>query len=389
LWIEDCGLSIERQSPPVDSAFPSRSTINNPQSSRYGGNSMPPLPPLKDILEVFQLTVLPAASGAALVMCAFLGLARVLAGLGSVVGSVIPYFRSDSRFDSTDRPTFGQRVAPIASAAAIAFAFLWANFTLTNLKGPDQPTWANTTRLVPWVPEANAPGWHWLPRAGLLMVVVGVLSRWLGLITSYFLPERWWVANIVVWAPRIATVVIVSGWLTSGKANENVQWLWPAVAAAMLVIWVPLDGLANDEKGAESAGYLFAIFIVAAVVLLYAHSARFTELAVIISSGLFGVALIACMSNSDVSGAIPAGVAFLPGLLIAAGPSLAENKVPAASFWLIALAPVLLIPFLHPSLAAKESVAFRVLRFVLIVVPLVVAVVLASQHEKLAFDEAY
>jgi hypothetical protein len=225
----------------------------------------------------------------------------------------------------------------------------------------------------------------------MLMVIVGVLSRWLGMITSHILPERrWWFANVVVWVPRIAAVVIVSGWVTAGKANDNMPWLWPAVAASMLVIWVPLDGLAIGEKGAESAGYLFALFFAAGIVLLYAHSARFTELAVIMSSALFGVALIACVTRIDVSsGAIPAGVAFLPGLLIAAGPSLAENKVPAASFWLLSLAPVLLSPFLLPGIAAKESGYLRVLRCLLILAPLVVAIVLAAQHEKLAFEEDY
>jgi hypothetical protein len=322
---------------------------------------MPPLPPTRDLLETLQNDVLPAAGGASLVMCLFLVL--------------------------------GRRAGNLGSATAIAFAFLWANFSLPSIKSGEPPpelTWANTTRLVPWSPEATDPGWMWLARAGLVLVVFGLLSRWLGMIASRYFPEpRWWLANILVWLPRIAAVVVVSGWITSGKATENLPWLWPAVAAAMLLVWVPLDELARADAGAEVAGYLYAILVAAGVVLLYAHSARFTELGVIIGSAMFGIAVVSGVTKADVSGAIPAAVVFLPGLMIAVGPSLADNKVPAASFWLLALAPVLLAPFLLPALARYDGWRLRAVRIILVLIPVILAVVLADEHEKLAFDEEY
>ena len=48
-------------------------------------------------------------------------------------------------------------------------------------------------RLIPWKPAENAPaGWQSLPRAAILMVVVGLLSRWIGLLAARYLPERYW-----------------------------------------------------------------------------------------------------------------------------------------------------------------------------------------------------
>ena len=119
---------------------------------------MPPLPPTKYVLEALQNDVLPAAGGGALVLCLFLLLGRWAGALGS--------------------------------AAAIAVAFLWSNFTLTLLKFDEKPTWDNTARLLPWKPGENAPGWHWLPLAALLLVVVGLLSRWIGIAARRTLPDR-------------------------------------------------------------------------------------------------------------------------------------------------------------------------------------------------------
>src|SRR5919108_3201727 len=156
---------------------------------------MPPLPPTKYVLEALQNDVLPAAGGGALVLCVFLLLGRWAGALGS--------------------------------AAAIVVAFLWANFTLTYLKFDDKPTWENTARLIPWKPVEGAPGWHWLPRAALVLVVVGLVSRWIGMIAARSLPGRlWWGANLLVWAPRLAGVIVVSGWLASGRAAAAPEWEW-------------------------------------------------------------------------------------------------------------------------------------------------------------------
>ena len=70
-------------------------------------------------------------------------------------------------------------------------------------------------------------------------------------------------------------------------------------------------------------------------------------------------------------------------------PSLPDHNVPAAYFWLVALAPLLLLPFLIPALARKDRWYVRVIRALLVLVPLAVAVALAAQHEQLAFEEEW
>ncbi len=322
---------------------------------------MPPLPPLKDALEALQQCVLPGAGGAALVLAAFLCLGRWAGATGSAV--------------------------------AVAVAFMCGNFTLGNLTREDPlPTWENTSRLLLWKPAADAPGYQWFPRVALVLLVVGLVSRWLGLAASRVLPERRWGANVLVWAPRIAAVAAVSGWLVRGVAASKPEWAslrWE-LAVAMLLVWVVLDGLARGGASAEVAPYLTAIFFAGGVVLLYTHNAKFMELAVVIGSALFGIAVVSAAANRgakvDVSGAIPAAVVFLPGLILGTRPSHADNKVPAACFWLIALAPLLLAPFLAPRVSRQNRCLLLAARALLILVPLAVAVALAGQHEKFPFE---
>jgi hypothetical protein len=321
---------------------------------------MPPLPPTKYVLEALQNDVLPAAGGGALVLCLFLLLGRWAGALGS--------------------------------AAAIAVAFLWSNFTLTFLKLDDKPTWDNTARLLPWKPAENAPGWHWMPKAALLLVVVGLLSRWIGLLLQRNLPERfWWGANLLVWAPRLAGVILVSGWLASGGAASGPEWQglrWQLVAA-MLFIWIALDGVARANFGAEVAAYLGITFLVAGTILLYTHNAKQMEVAVILAFAMFGIATVAALGGCDTSGAIPAGVVFLPGLLLATRPSWSPHNVPQHCLWMVALAPLVLLPFAIPAVAEKRSWWLRLLRAAIVLAPLVAAIMLASEHEKLVFEEEY
>lgn len=323
---------------------------------------MPPLPPTELVLEKLHQLVVPAAGAAALIVCLFLLLGRWAAALGA--------------------------------AAAVVVAFLTANFTLANIPFGEKPTWENTYRLIVWKPvdkpENPAPGWHWLPRAGLVLVVVGLLSRWAGLLASRLLAERWcWVANVIVWLPRITAVYIVSGWLASGTAAARWPELGYELPVVMLAIWVALDGVARAEAGPQVAAYLSIMLMAGATLLIYAHSAKFMDIAVILGSAMFGIAVAARIGKADTSGAIPAGVAFLPGLILGGRPSLGEHQVPAACFWLVALTPVVLLPFLIPVLSRTKHWLVPTARAILVLAPIIIAVVLAAQHEKLAFEEEW
>jgi hypothetical protein len=311
---------------------------------------VPPLPPAKDVLDALHHTALPAAAGAALAACAFLSLGRWAAALGSAV--------------------------------AVVVGFGWANYTFDAL------SLTGTGRVVPWLPEADAPAWHGLPRAGLILLAVGLLSRWAGLLTARFLDERHrWGAGLVVWAARLGGVAVVAPGLVPAAWAAEFAWLKPALVAAMLGLWVALDGVARD-RGSEAAAYLAAAFLAAGGVLIYAHSARFMDIAVMCGCAAAGVAVASFPTRADTSGAVPLGVAGLPTLLLN-GRFATESQVPLASFWLAALAPLALLPFLLPIVARRPRWITIPLRAALVLAPLVAAVVLAAQHESLPVQEEW
>jgi hypothetical protein len=313
------------------------------------------------VLEALQQDVLPGAGGAALVVCGF--------------------------------ALFGRWISAFGSAVAAVFGFVWGNFTFA------EPKWEGTGRLLQWKLEDDAVGYEWLLRAALLLVVVGLVSRWLGLVAARLLPERrWWGANLLVWAPRAAAVILASGWLTIGDAVQEWPLLRPQLALAMLLVWVALDGLARSGAGAQAAAYQGAMLLTGSVIFLHAHNSKSAELAMILGSALFGVAVATAAIATyapqpeeyepkfDTSGAVPAAVAFLPGLLLGARPWLATTAVPGTCFWLVALAPLVLLPFQIPALARKSDRPIAVARAILVLLPLIVAVSMAREHAQMAFE---
>ena len=196
-----------------------------------------------------------------------------------------------------------------------------------------------------------------MPRAALLLVVVGLLSRWIGLLARRYLPERlWWGANLLVWAPRLAGVIVVSGWLASGNAASEPEWQWLRwqLAAAMFFIWIALDGVARAESGAEVAAYLGMTFLVAGTILLYTHNAKQMEVAVILGFAMFGIAVAAALGRlrherrDPGRRRVPAGPAARRR-----GRRWSPHNVPPHCLWLVALAPLVLLPFAIPAVARE------------------------------------
>jgi hypothetical protein len=317
-----------------------------------------PAPPTQDVVERLYQFALPAAGGAALVVCLFALLGRWAGALGS--------------------------------AAAVVVAFLWANFAppAGSWDSGDKPfPWVETGRPIPWKPDAERPqAWHWLPRAALTLVVVGLFTRWLGLFAARYMPERrWWVVNLLVWLPRIGAAAAVAGWLVADKwSAEYGAWLPYALAAVIVAEWAVLDGIARAGAGGQVALYLTVIFLATSALMLFHHWSTPAEVAIILGCAFFGVAVAAGATRSDASGAVPGGVGFLPPLVLA-GRMQQDSPVPLAAFWLVALAPLALLPFLIPRLNRQNGWVARIARLVLILAPVTVALVLAARHSTLAF----
>ena len=274
----------------------------------------------------------------------------------------------------------GRWAGALGSACAVAGGFVAANYLFKT------PGWTDG-RVLPWKQVNESKPWEWLPRAALVLILVGLASRWLGLLLARVLPERrWWAANLFVWAPRVAAVVAVSGWLVSERWAAEHSWLPWALPVVMMLNWVVLDTVSRSGSGAEVAAYLSVNAMAVGAVLLYMDWAAVTEVAVMLGAALFGVTVAAWLAKTDASGAIPAAVAFLPALMVA-GRTSAIGSVPLASFWLLALAPLTLSPFLIPRLAKHDGWKTRTARAVLILIPVLIALVLADQNAKLSFGD--
>lgn len=334
---------------------------------------MPPLPPQSLVLEQLHHTVLPAAGVAALVVCLFALLGRWSGALGSACG--------------------------------VAAGFVAANYLFLK------PTWTEG-RVLPWKQVTETKPWEWLPRAALVLLLVGLASRWLGLILLRAMPERrWWVANVFVWCPRAAAVFAVCGWLVSERWTAMHPWLPWALRAAVLLNWVVLDSVARtgpellpvpeiyDQRRGEPAGdwtgaggqvaaYLAVILLAASVVSLYSFWGSPTEASTMLGAAMFGVAVAAGVAKTDASGAIPAAVVFVPVVMLSCKMS-TDTTVPVTTFWLLALAPLALSPFLIPRLARHNGWKTRTARALLILIPVAAALVLAGQNATLSFGDEW
>jgi hypothetical protein len=302
------------------------------------------LPPAELVYDALQKLVIPSAGAAALALGLFLLLGRWAGALGS--------------------------------GAAVVAGFAFAN-------------WHQKAPLLPWTP-GDRVGRDWLMPSAALLVAVGLLSRWGGLIAHHFVnPSRWWwAANAVVWVPRATAVLLVSGWgLPAELATEepNLRWL---VAAGTLLAWVAFDGVARAGCSNEAVALLALAAACSGGVMIFAHSGKYLDIGTMLGMALFGVAVVGAVGKADVSGAIPAALGFLPGF-VAGGRFVTTSNVPVESFWLAGLAPLALLPFLVPALARQSYWPIRLVRLLLVLAPLAAALFLANYHDPLKFDAAW
>lgn len=320
-----------------------------------------PVPPTAELVDRVYHFALPAAGGAAFVVCLF--------------------------------AILGRRAGSLGAAAAVVFAFLWANFDPSESlpeweRAAGTPfAWGKTGRLFPWTTSDDRPeAWHWLPRAALTLVVVGLLSRWLGLLAKRYVAEtQWWVASLLVWLPRIGAVAAVAAWLVADRwVERHGPWLVYVLATVMFVEWFVLDGIARSRVGGRVAVCQAVIFLAASVLLVYHQWPKAAEFAIVLGCAMFGVAVAAGATKSDESGAVPAGVACLPGLLLA-GWEQQNSQIPVTAFWLLALAPLALTPLAIPWLNRQNGWHARVTRAVFVLTPVTIALVLTALNQPSPF----
>jgi len=305
------------------------------------GAIVPELPPAELVFDALKQVVIPAAGAAALALALFLTLGRWARALGSGV----------------------------AVLAGIAFA-----------------NWHRKFPLLKWTPDDDPE--TWLFPAASLLVAVGLLSRWGGLIVRHFTQKSgwWWTANAAVWLPRVAAVLLVSGWGIPppvAVVEPNLRWL---IAAGVLLAWVVVDGVARAGCSNEVVALLSLTAVCAGGVMVFAHSGKYLDIGTTLGMALFGVTAVGVAAKADTGGAVPAALGFLPGFVVG-GRFATSSEVPAESFWLVCVAPLALLPFLVPALARRHGPFVRLVRLLLVLAPLAAALVLAQRHDPLSFGE--
>ena len=298
-------------------------------------------PPLADALDALQHVMLPAAGASAFVFAAVLLLGRRWANLG----------------------------------AALA---VWAGLHAGN--------WEKVP--MPAVPTASA--WTHLPGYTLFLLMLGCAIRLSTRETDADGHPRELHRALVAakWVVFSICVAIYAGDVIPADPGLDRTQFYALFAVGSLALWVTLDRLSECGNPAEVAALMGLNSLLGGGVMLYAHSAIFMDLATILGSALLGVAVVAGSTKVDARGAIPAFVGLLPGLLLS-GRALTTSEVPAASFVLVALAPLTLLPWLIPNLSRRKGPWPRVIRLVSVLVPLVVALVLAGRVESLPWEQEW
>lgn len=291
----------------------------------------------------------------------------------------------------------GPRWAPLAAALAFASAvtagnyfpeaFAWRLDSERPLTAGDLRTvlgWslegkppAKETENPEPTPEAEPPPLpsprYWLPWLAALALVIEGLS-----LLPATPPAAGWVA-------RTLASVLAGRLLSPADMRLELPWAPWALAAAVLAGWTLVSTLQRRWEDGTIGTALGLCFALSAGVLLHAHSARLTDLALIVGAALLGPALVCWKWPGNSSPALAAAVLVLPGLMLNAQYE-TFSEVPYACFLLAGLATLGLAPLTIPVLARQQGWRRWLPGLGLPLALAVAALVLARQAESLPFE---
>jgi hypothetical protein len=208
--------------------------------------------------------------------------------------------------------------------------------------------------------------WDWFAFLAFLAIGVGLVCRW---------PRA---SPVLRWALRGA-VVLTAAWLLVPDLDDlrAARWYWRAfVAAAVFAYWLVLDLVAGRQPGGLLPALLAFVSVAAGGILEMSGNGTLAQLAGVVVGILAATAILAILlpRRPFLTGLIPGFAVLLPGLLLN-GYFRAFGGVPASSFALVLLAPLLLgislpIPWKGPRLWLTQAG--------LVLLPIGVALALAA-----------
>jgi hypothetical protein len=243
--------------------------------------------------------------------------------------------------------------------AAIAAAF---GLGLVAGDGWDRP--------LPFLPELPRDfGWPCLLVAPLAAVALSV-------ITALVRRPPWHWAILIVGLPVVAIGVVPDSQHT------------PAWLSGLLVLLVA--NLVVLERTARRfrrwyVPLAWAVVLAggAAILLLHAHSALLTNAAILLAAALGGLGFVSLFKSISLRWVAPPMALALVGLMVC-GHHDTFSEVPAATFILIAAAPLPLGFLLHPGARGLPKLARAALYILLPLIPVAIAIALAIAAEGLA-----
>ena len=231
--------------------------------------------------------------------------------------------------------------------------------------------------LLDWWPTPFLRGWR-----GLLPVVSVVVSA---AALLAMLPAR------IHWAVGLGLRLLVAAG-TTWLLLEALPPLTEMATFAVLLSAVIL----NWEVGRKAFSLLpqrGSLLVLAtlwggasASLLIFAHSARFSDLAVLLTTSLCGVALVAALWRMEATSLLAAPCVFFPCLLLA-GAANTYSEVPVAAFACVAFAPSALLLVFLPRVQHLPLRALTAVAGVALLIPCALGVAMAARVESLDYGE--
>jgi hypothetical protein len=186
-------------------------------------------------------------------------------------------------------------------------------------------------------------------------------------------------------AIRVLTASLCALWLTEVFPPLSLPATFAVMFGGMVLNWEGALLMGRTGTGKIALPVLTLVWGgSAATVLIFAHSARFSDLATLLTAGFFGAGVIAALWEQNVAVLFAAPAVFFPGLMLG-GAANTFSEVPVTAFALVAFAPCVLWLLLLPPVRRWPLRVQAAAALVAVSIPCIVAVILALRVESLDF----
>lgn len=256
--------------------------------------------------------------------------------------------------------SFGKRAGGPAAAWSLLAACGYANYVRGALV---------------WAPERGANAviepWHWIPLLFLLFVHDG---------TFYASGDaRSW----RTWVRRLA-IAGLAAWVLVPIAHRNEYWPLAAFAGLITLASAGSEAVARQRPGAVAVALAIAC-MGASLVVLHAHSARFSEALSFPGAALVGIALASVILKVDSSGAVP-GTVFLLAAILLISQDTTFSEIPWYAFLLAGCTPLTIGLMAIPPMSRMTGVKMHLAFWILALGPTIAAITLAVRAESLVSE---